>query len=749
MFFAFPILTFAQEKWEFSGFIRDGLNKEPLEGAHIFSPRLDSIGTYSDRSGAFRISTQNDTLMVTYLGYRNEKIIFKGDRSFFQIDMFPEGSNQLQTVEVRSTAIALAKPLGLGLLQKSEFIVDDGISLRNGLNRIPGVFMQSGTFNTNRISIRGVGSRSAFGTSKIRLYLDDIPLTSGDGSSAIEDIDPLFINEIMVIKGPTAGSFGGGLGGVIQLKSETSYGNPRTQFRAGFQKGAFQTNRYHLGFSHEDVDYSVKLQYTNTSSDGFRENSEFSREALFGIFNFKTGQRNETKFIFNHVQNKAFIPSSINLKDFTESPNKAASNWLAIKGFEDYKQFNAGFTHRIALSKESSNFQWNAMITGFFGFGDNYEPRPFNTLRENHQVVGTRSYISGVGSDYSLIKAIRIGFEGYQEHLFWTTHRASLGQLVEQLSDNEEYRKYANIFAEADWNLGKKWFLLTGLNYNQTQFIYTDHFLKDFQDQSGRKNFEPVISPRISVGYYLTNLVSIYGGVSHGFSPPSLEESLLPGGGVNQGIQPERGWMWELGTKGSLLKGKVEYDFTWYKLNIFDLLVSRRLADDEYLGINAGKTIHNGIESFIRAYPFSFLEIYVSHHFTDYKFGEFIDGDNDYSGNQLTGIAPNTVIGGFVLGKETGFFANLNFEYLDKMPMRDDNSVFSESYFLTNSRVGYALNWKGFGIKIYGGINNVFDEKYAGMILVNAASFGNVPPRYYYPGLPRNSFGGIELKYRF
>ena len=48
-------------------------------------------------------------------------------------------------------------------------------NINEALNRVSGVFMQSGALNTNRITIRGVGSRNLFGTSKIRAYFKDIP----------------------------------------------------------------------------------------------------------------------------------------------------------------------------------------------------------------------------------------------------------------------------------------------------------------------------------------------------------------------------------------------------------------------------------------------------------------------------------------------------------------------------------------------------------------------------------------------
>jgi iron complex outermembrane receptor protein len=65
----------------------------------------------------------------------------------------------------------------------------DGIILTPVLNRIPGVTMQQGALNTNRITIRGIGSRAQFGTTKIKAYFDGIPLTTGDGETTLDDLD--------------------------------------------------------------------------------------------------------------------------------------------------------------------------------------------------------------------------------------------------------------------------------------------------------------------------------------------------------------------------------------------------------------------------------------------------------------------------------------------------------------------------------------------------------------------------------
>lgn len=58
------------------------------------------------------------------------------------------------------------------LISKADINRTDGILLTPVLNKIPGVFMQQGALNTNRISIRGIGARAQYGTNRIKAYFD-------------------------------------------------------------------------------------------------------------------------------------------------------------------------------------------------------------------------------------------------------------------------------------------------------------------------------------------------------------------------------------------------------------------------------------------------------------------------------------------------------------------------------------------------------------------------------------------------
>ena len=77
--------------------------------------------------------------------------------------------------------------------------------------------MHSGALNTNRITIRGIGARNPYGTSKIRCFYEDIPITNGDGESNIDVFELSSISNIEIIKGPNSSVYGSGLGGAIRL----------------------------------------------------------------------------------------------------------------------------------------------------------------------------------------------------------------------------------------------------------------------------------------------------------------------------------------------------------------------------------------------------------------------------------------------------------------------------------------------------------------------------------------------------
>ena len=752
LFLATLITSHAQTQIKVSGLVQDKLTGEVLEGAAIINMGASPIrGTVSDEDGRFVIEVQaEDTIMVSYLGYLDTLLTNFKAGDYFLIKLEDAGETMPTVVVPAATPVAFSSTAPLMRIPRRHLERDNEVAITSSLNRIPGVYMQTGALNTNRITIRGIGNRSLFSTAKIRAYLDDIPLTSGIGETTIEDIDLSLIEEVDVWKGPTASTYGAGLGGMIHLKSKaTEWDGIGTNFSQSNLLGSYGLfrNVSNLQYVNGNNSVALNLNYNNTHSDGYRENNEYDREGLTFLGRIRTSDNNLLTLLANYTYLKAFIPSSLDREDYLTEPTKAAFTWGRVMGFEDSDKGLFG----ISNQHQFVNSDFENTTSFFTSYRNAYELRPFNILDESSLATGGRTRFS-YKPQIRALSSLDAGVEFFREQYKWKTFDTDVRDSL--LSDNSETRNYINIFLEGKIKLFDPNLRLTaGLNVNATHYNYEDLFLAN-GDNSGEYTFESIFSPRIGLSYLFTPQIILFATVSHGFSPPTLEETLTPDGTINPDIQPEKGWNFEIGSRGRYLNQRLKYDVALYTMRIRDLLVARRTAADQFIGINAGKTTHTGLEAFLQyrlVETSNSLDIYFTYHYSDYKFDEFIDGDDNFSGNELTGQPPHVISAGLDFApRRQGFYGNINFQYTDAFPMRDDNSVFSESYSLVNLKLGYKFKFGShWELDLNAGINNILDEEYASMILINAGSFGGNDPRYYYPGLPRNYYGGLLVRYLF
>jgi iron complex outermembrane recepter protein len=199
------------------------------------------------------------------------------------------------------------------------------------------------------------------------------------------------------------------------------------------------------------------------------------------------------------------------------------------------------------------------------------------------------------------------------------------------------------------------------------------------------------------------------------------------------------------------MNDKLFYDVSLYRMLIRNLLVARRTGEDAFVGVNAGKTTHNGIEMDVRYFGSYRRKIhwnlFANGTFAFYKFEEFTDLDRDYSGNKLTGVPPVILNSGLEVRTNKGWSSFLNFRHSGKLPLNDANTLYSDAYQIVNWRIGKSLRLLNLDWKINGGVNNLFNTHYASMYLINAPSFGTTPPRYYYPGQPRNYYMTVQIAF--
>lgn len=646
-------------------------------------------------------------------------------------------------------------PASIGILSEKELLRNNTTDISNVINTIPGVVMQSSNITTTRISIRGIGARTPYGTNKIRAFYGSIPLTSGNSETVIDDIDLQNINQIEVIKGPLSSVYGAGLGGAILISPETFH-NSNCQIEVSSVFGSFGLLKNRVSFNLNEKSSSLNLSYHNLKTDGWRQNSAYNREGITlggELFRKKNGK---LTYFSNYTYLKAYIPSSIDKTTFENNPQAGAPAWVASKGFKEYKSTLGGLAYDLKINGHLSN-----STSIFINYKDSNEPRPFDILRQYTFASGARTQFSGdfkIGKvKNQFIGGIEYFSDNYSANTFQNLYQQNNGNgslQGNQLSATDQKRHFYNIFSQIRTLPSDRFEIQASLNYNKTKFKLQNDFPASANNQKEQYSYDGIFSPQLSFLFKPNEVQTFYFSASRGFSLPATEETLTSTGNINQDIKPETGYNFELGGKLHLFDKKLYAEIAAYRMEIKDLLVAKRIGDDQYEGINAGKTFHEGIEiSLKHNWPISRtfnLDSYVGASIGNYEFKEFIDAENDYSGNKLTGVPANTASAGFNLNSNSGFYFSADFQFTDKIPMNDSNADFSDSYSLLNLKTGYQFEiLSGLKARLDAGINNVANEKYASMILTNATAVGNAQPRFYYPGLPINYYGIISLNYLF
>lgn len=751
--FCFGFLSFSQIK----GKIVDSQTGVAITNVSIRSDD-NEIQIFSNELGGFEVKTKG-VYTFKILGYKT--IIFDINFDDFFIVQLTSKPSELNEIIINANHIptTLKKSVSTtNIITKKNIELGNDINISQVLNRIPGVFMQSGVLNTNRLTIRGIGSRNLFGTSKIRAYFKDIPLTNGSGETNIEDFELNTISQINITKGATSSAFGAGLGGTIQLTPINGYLN-QTNINSEITFGSFGLFKSTLNFNHGTSKNSFRGIYSNTNSDGFRDNNDYNRKTFTLTSDHFINDKNELTFLGSYIDLKAFIPSSVNQDTFDNNPQSAAFTWSQSQGFEDSQRgiFGLSWNHTY-------NSRLNQITSVFNSFRNGYEPRPFNILDENTFAFGIRSRLLGEFQIFEKPLKYTIGGEyfkdNYQSQTFQNLYQdfpVGTGSVQGiELSNFKQDRNYFNLFFEINYELSEKTTLVAGLNYNQTAYNLEDNFPVSINnpDQSGQFDFNGILSPKIGLSFLISNDISLYSSISQGFSPVSLEETLLPDGQINTDLEPETGWNYEVGTRGGIFDNKLQFNLAAYRLDVRNLLVARRTSQEEFIGVNAGQTLHDGLELSLNSTLINNEILSINGFFNcsinNYKFEDFIDGDNDFSGNDLTGVPSEIINIGVDFTTKIGFYGNINFQYVGSQPVTDNNSLYSNSYNLINMKIGFKKSIsEKLTFNLFYGLDNIFDEKYASQILINATGFGGNQPRYFYPGNPVNYYTSLNINYQF
>ena len=204
----------------------------------------------------------------------------------------------------------------------------------------------------------------------------------------LDDLDLSILDHIEIIKGPASGFYGSGLGGTLLLQVNAN--NTNSVYAEGSLSSDNRQN-YKAGIRMTADNWSHAFFVDRLNADGYRENNKTDRTNFSYLGKYTAGEH-QFNLILLQTDLKAYIPSSLDWDTFQNNPRAAASNWAAIKGYEDYQKQLAG------LSVQSD---WGNDITSTVSlFGQrkaSEEQRPFNVIT-SYSIHYTKLY------DYNTIQ---------------------------------------------------------------------------------------------------------------------------------------------------------------------------------------------------------------------------------------------------------------------------------------------------------------------------------------------------------
>ncbi|MGF1669304.1 MAG: TonB-dependent receptor domain-containing protein, partial [Balneolaceae bacterium] len=397
--------------------------------------------------------------------------------------------------------------------------------------------------------------------------------------------------------------------------------------------------------------------------------------------------------------------------------------------------------------------------SAFGSFYDMDHPLTFAIIRQPYQSFGGRTRFNFEPAMKTLQTKFTVGGE-FLNGLLDSKRFQNLGGTEGDLIFNQELdMTQYSIFAQTETKLSEKTSFEAGFSLNKVEYDVSDLLVPE---NSGIRDFDLEFSPRFAIVHLFNDAIALRGGVSRGFSPPTANELRDADGSLRTNVNPETGTNYEIGARGNLIGG-LNYDLTIFHFRMKNQLIPQTVGLNNTIFVNAGRTNRNGLEA---AFSYTWLgdsssfisrlRPFVNYAFSDFEFRDFrIRNENgvvlnDFTGNDVTGIAPHVVSAGFDIDTNPGIYFNATYFFTDDAPITDDNSVFNPSYQVVNTKIGYRTRlFSSFEADIQFGIDNLFDEKFSSNVSLNAIAFGGGQPAFFNPSLDRNAYVGVGIKYLF
>ncbi|EHE7152467.1 TonB-dependent receptor, partial [Salmonella enterica subsp. enterica serovar Enteritidis] len=636
------------------------------------------------------------------------------------------------------TVSELDTPAAVSVIEGEDMrLATPRVNLSETLTSVPGLQVQNRQNYAQdlQISIRGFGSRSAFGVRGIRLYVDGIPATMPDGQGQISNIDINSIQDVEVLRGPFSALYGNASGGVINVTTETG-------IEASSYYGSYGSWRYGLkatgamgdGTQPGDVDYTVST--TRFTTHGYRDHSGARKNLANAKLGVRLDDVSKLSLIFNSVDIKADDPGGLTESEWKADPQQAprAEQYNTRKTI---KQTQAGLRYERQLSAQD-----DISVMAYAGERETtqYQSIPLVaqlkpaqaggviTLQRHYQGIDSRWTHRGElgvpvtftgGLNYENMSENRKGYNNFRLN----NGPPEFGHKGDLRRDERNLMWNVDPYLQTQWQLTQKLSLDAGVRYSSVWFDSNDHYIAPGNgDDSGDASYHHWL-PAGSLKYALTDAWNLYLAAGRGFETPTINElSYRADGqsGFNFDLKPSTNDTVEVGSKTRIGNGLLTAAL--FQTDTDDEIVVASSMGGRTTYKNAGKTRRQGAELALDQRFAGDWRVKASWTWLDATYRSNVCQGQNCDGNRMPGIARNMGFASLGFIPDEGWYAGTDVRYMGDIMANDENTAKAPSYTVVGLNTGYKFNYSQLTVDIFGRVDNLFDKEYIGSVIVNESN---------------------------
>ncbi|MGL4670742.1 MAG: TonB-dependent receptor family protein [Cetobacterium sp.] len=580
------------------------------------------------------------------------------------------------------------------------------------------------------IDMRGQGSKA---TSNVQILIDGVSVNLLDTSHARTPINTVpveNIEKIEVIPGGGAILYGSGTrGGIVNIITKSG---------AGYTGGAISSEINTFGGKKAEVSYGatvdkfgINLNYTKNDYKGFRDGDESDSEFFEGSLKYKIDEKQNITLKYSRYEDDATSPRGLT-KDKLSNPESNGLNTgdeLIVNNTikdEVTAKYEYNFTEKTQLD-----------LVAFYQETDIYNENNYykgvsvkNYMDYTDRKVGFKPKLKvSYGNDNNLI----LGYDYIKNNL---TRDSQMDMFSSEQYANDLTKETHSVFILNRNPIGKFEFT-QGIRYE-----YADYNTDRSYRKSGSSPTHTTIQRKTTmenmayelVGNYLySETGNVYVKAEKGFTSPTPSQLVdkLDGEYINNDLESETYVTYEFGFKDYVFSSFVSGAI--YLTETKDEIATENLAKMDFINYNIGKTRRYGLELNAEQY---FGKLTVREGYSLVKTEILKDQDKTIEGNEISNIPTNRV--------------NVALDYLVNPKVNVIlNTVYSSGYYLNNNNTDgkqnenivshLTLNYKPTeSLRVYTGINNLFNEKYYNSISTDGKEYNPAAERSFYAGFKYN-----------